>query len=211
MRIGDGLAWGYNTCILQPAPALCLQVPCILPYRYVLLAAMAYTSLFSDYPRAARLWIHVARHDVPRASQEAMRTDLDSFFASWDSHGQPVSADVTWRDDRFLFVTAHVAAEGAAVSGCATDALVHTVREAATAHDIAWAPALSVPYRTADGSVAVADRAAFAKLARAHTVDVTTPVFDPSLSTLGPLHDGAFEQPAGTSWHARAFSLAHPA
>jgi hypothetical protein len=172
---------------------------------------MAYTSLFSDRPGTARLWIHVARHDVPRASQEALRDDLASFFASWDSHGQPVSADMAWRDDRFLFITAHVTAEGAAVSGCATDALVHTIREAATAHDIAWAPALSVPYRTDNGSVAVADRAAFAKLARAHTVDATTPVFDPSLSTLSALCNGAFEQPAGTSWHARAFSLAHPA
>ena len=172
---------------------------------------MAYTSLFSDRPGTARLWIHVARHGVPQASQEAVRDDLVSFFASWDSHGQPVSADMAWHDDRFLFVTAHVNAEGASVSGCATDALVHAVSEAATAHNVAWAPALSVPYRAADGSVAVADRAAFAKLARAHTVDATTPVFDPSLSTLGALHDGAFERPAGTSWHARAFSLAHPA
>lgn len=188
-----------------------LTKTCIPFYRYVLLAAMAYSSLFPDRPRTARLWIHVARHAVPHASQEAIRDELTSFFASWDSHGQPVSADVAWRDDHFLFVTAHVDAEGAAVSGCATDALVHAVSDAAATHNVAWAPALSVPYRTDDGSVAVVGRTAFAKLARAHTVDATTPVFDPSLSTLGLLHDGAFEQPAGTTWHARAFSLAHPA
>jgi len=172
---------------------------------------MDYASLFPDPPDTARLWIHVARDDVATSVQEAVRNTLTAFIDAWDSHGQPVSGEVAWRDDRFLFVTAHVPAQGASVSGCATDALVHTINEAAQAHDIAWAPALSVAYRTNEGRVAVADRATFARLAREHRVDATTPVFDPSLSTLGPLHEGAFEQPAGSTWHARAFPLARPA
>lgn len=170
---------------------------------------MAYNTLFSDRPRAARLWIHVARDVVSADTQAAMHDALQSFMASWDSHGQAVSSALAWREDRFLFVTAHV--PDAAVSGCATDALVHAVSDAAQEHGVAWAPALSVPYRTSEGNVAVAGRAAFAELARAERVTANTPVFDPSLSTLGPLHDGAFEQPAGTTWHARAFSLAQPA
>lgn len=172
---------------------------------------MDYASLFADRPRAARLWIHIAQDDVPEAAQEAVRDSLTSFIASWDSHGRPVSADVIWRDNCVLLVTAHVEAPDASVSGCATDALVHAINEAAQVHDIGWAPALSVAYRTNEGDIAVARRATFARLAREHVVDATTPVFDPSLSTLGDLHDGAFEQPAEATWHAEAFSLAYPA
>ena len=197
-------------CLCNPAlhcAYKCSRIPLLIFHA----DAMTYTSLFSAFPRTARLWIHVARHPVPAASQQGMRDALTSFASSWDSHGQPVSADVAWCNDRFLFVAAHVDAAGASVSGCATDALVHAVSEAAQQHEVEWAPALSVPYRTAEGAVAVADRAAFATLARAGTVDATTLVFDPSLSTLGPLRDGAFEQPAATTWHARAFPLARPA
>ncbi|MGM0704848.1 MAG: hypothetical protein ACQETP_02915 [Bacteroidota bacterium] len=170
---------------------------------------MDYASLFSDRPDTARLWIYIAQHDVSADTQRVVHDALASFFGAWDSHGRPVSADMAWREDRFLFVTAHVETEDASISGCATDALVHAVDEAT--QSLAWAPALSVSYRDAEGSVAVTDRTTFARLARAHTVDSTTSVFDPSLSTLADLHNGAFEQPAGTTWHARAFPLAHPA
>jgi len=32
-------------------------------------------------------------------------------------------------------------------------------------------------------------------------------VFDLSITTLGALRDGDFEQPAGAAWHARVFQI----
>ena len=172
---------------------------------------MSDSALFPSLPGSARLWVHVADHDVTPQAQKATVDVLQSFFETWDSHGRPVTAQAAWRDDRFLFVAAHIDAPGQSISGCATDALVQTINQAAQSQEIRWASALTVAHRTPEGDVSVVPRTAFAGLASQEVVDATTPVFDPSITELRALRSGAFEQPAGSTWHARAFSLAHPA
>jgi hypothetical protein len=96
------------------------------------------------------------------------------------------------------------------VSGCGIDSLVHAVDEAAAHLGISWASALSVFYRDADGHVQTASRADFRAQVQAGTITARTPVFDPSLTTLGAARS-RFEQPAGDSWHARIFRIPAPA
>lgn len=172
---------------------------------------MPYSALFPALPDSARLWVHVAGHDVTPQAQKAVVDVLQSFFETWDSHGRPVTGQAAWRDDQFLFVAAHIDAPGQSISGCATDALVQTVDQAAHMQEISWASALTVVYRPPEGGVSVVPRTEFADLASQEAVDATTPVFDPSITELRALRSGAFEQPAGSTWHARAFSLAYPA
>lgn len=164
--------------------------------------------LFPEMPTNARCWIYAADSRLDAATQEALHARLTSFLEGWTSHQRAVHGAVTIRDDRFLMVAAYV--EGGDVSGCGIDSLVHAVDEAAAPLGISWARALSVFYRDADGRVQAASRGDFRAQVQEGTVTARTPVFDPSLTTLGAVRS-RFEQPAGDSWHARLFRIPTPA
>lgn len=169
---------------------------------------MTYPDLLPMLPDAARCWIYVAERRLSEAEQTALLDALETFFEGWVSHGRPVQGAATCLDERFLAV-AGVLTEGT-LSGCGIDASVHAVEEAAQRLGVAWASPLLVFYRDDDGAVKSLPRSAFKKLVADGTVTAETRVFDVSLMTLGQLRNGAFEQPAGTSWHARVFRIPTP-
>jgi len=167
-------------------------------------------ALLPDLPDAARVWIHPATAPLSDDTQAALLDRLGTFVDAWTSHQQAVRGGVTVLHDRFV-VLAGARMDGAAPSGCAIDDATHAVSEAADALGIDWVPSLHVLYRTDDGDIAAVSRSAFQDRVDAGAVTSATPVFDPSVTTLGAVRDGAFEQPAGRSWHANAFSLPEPA
>lgn len=163
---------------------------------------MADLSAFSGLPDDARLWIHAAVAPLPDATQAALLDRLSTFMEDWTSHQHAVEGAATILHDRFLVVAA-VQADGGDISGCGKDDLTRAVDEAASALDIEWVPSLHVLYRTPDGAVAAVSRRAFQQQAEEGTVTPDTPVFDPSLTTLGALRNGQFEMPARESWPAQ--------
>jgi len=162
---------------------------------------MADLSAFSSLPDDARLWIHAADAPLSDATQSALLDRLSAFMDEWTSHQRAVKGAATLLHDRFLVVAA--ATRDGDISGCGKDDLTHAVDEAASALDVEWVPALHVLYRTPDGDVAAVSRRAFQQRGEEGTVTPDTPVFDPSLTTLGALRDGQFETPARESWHAQ--------
>ena len=170
---------------------------------------MTYPDLFPALPDDARCWIYVADSPLTEAEQTSLLGALDTFFAGWASHGRPVQGAATCLDNRFL-VVAGVIAQGGDLSGCGIDASVHAVEESAHRLGVTWASPLLVFFRDADATVQSLPRSAFRKLVADGTVHAETRVFDVSLSTLGQVRGGAFEQPAGASWHARIFRIPQP-
>jgi hypothetical protein len=170
----------------------------------------AASSLLPDLPDAARVWIHPAAAPLDADTQAALRERLGAFVDEWSSHQQNVKGGVAVLHDRFV-VLAGARVDGADPSGCAIDDATRAVDAAAEALGIEWVPSLHLLYRTDDGRVEAVSRSRFRALAEEGAVTTETPVFDPSVTTLGALREGAFEQPAGRSWHADAFSLATPA
>lgn len=162
---------------------------------------MADLSAFSALPNDARLWIHASAAPLPEATQTALLNRLSTFMDGWASHQNAVEGAATILHDRFLVVAASTGSGD--ISGCGIDDLAHAVDEAASTLDIDWVPALHVLYRTRDGSVETASRRSFQQAAEAGSVSADTPVFDLSLTTLGALRNGQFEQPARESWHAQ--------
>lgn len=171
---------------------------------------MSSSSPFSALPDAAQVWIYPTDTDLSDDTQAALTSRLQTFVDSWTSHQQAVHGAATVLHNRFV-VLAGIRADGEPPSGCAIDDAVHAIEAVGRDLGLRWVPSLHVLYRTADGSIASAPRAHFQSQAEAGAITTATPVFDPSVSSLGALRDGAFEQPAGTSWHARAFSLPTPA
>jgi hypothetical protein len=166
--------------------------------------------LLPDLPAAARVWIHPAAAPLPAETQAEFLDRLRAFVERWSSHNQAVEGGATILYDRFVLL-AGARIDGTDPSGCAIDDATHAVDEIAGALGVEWIPSLHVLYRTADGPIAAVSRAAFQDRAEAGTITTDTTVFDPSVTTLGAVRHGAFEQPAGQSWHADAFSLPTPA
>ena len=162
---------------------------------------MADLSTFSALPDDARLWIHAADAPLPEATQTALLDRLSAFMDEWTSHQRAVEGTATILHDRFLVVAA--ATRDGDISGCGIDDLAHAVDDAASALDIDWVPSLHVLYRNDDGTVVATSRRTFQQRADEGSVTADTPVFDPSLTSLGALRDGQFEQPARDSWHAQ--------
>ncbi|NBC01316.1 MAG: hypothetical protein GVY15_10720 [Bacteroidetes bacterium] len=169
--------------------------------------ATANTPLFPDMPPEARCWIYTATEPMSAATQKAFLKRAATFFEDWTSHGRPVHGDAVIRGDRFMIVAAEL--KGGYISGCGIDASVEMVEQTGEALNVSWLPALMVLYRDPEGTVQHATRSEFRALAKAGEVTSATPVFDPTVNTVGQLRAGAFEQPAHASWHATAFGLAN--
>ncbi len=171
---------------------------------------MASPSLLPDLPQAARVWIHPATAPLTEETQATLLERLRAFVERWSSHNQAVRGGAAILHDRFV-ILAGARMDGSDPSGCAIDDATHAVDEAAEALGIEWVPSLHVLYRTEDGPIAAVSRAEFQNRVEAGTITVDTTVFDPSVTALGAVRNGPFEQPAGQSWHAEAFALSNPA
>ncbi len=171
---------------------------------------MSSPQLFPALPDAARVWVHPTTAPLSDHTQTAVLDQLTAFVDGWTSHENPVRGGVTVLYDRFV-VLAGIRTDGEDPSGCAIDDASRALSAAADAHDVEWVPSLHVLYRTDDGAVAAVSRSTFQARAEDGAVTTDTTVFDPSVTRLGAVRHGAFEQPAGQSWHADAFSLPTPA
>ena len=165
---------------------------------------MSYEHLFPRFPDAAQLWVYVSDRPLSRDVQENLLGTLEHFLAGWQSHGAPVTAAAEILDDRFLLVAGYL--EDDHVSGCGIDASTRALHEAASAHSVTWAPSLDVLFRNPEGSVQNLSRVEFRQLAQSGTIPASTPVFDPSITTVGALRSGKFEMPAEASWQSRYFA-----
>ena len=156
---------------------------------------------FSELPDDARLWVFAA--DRPLGDEEIARVDtvLDRFMAGWVAHGHPVVGGYEMRENTFLLIGADERATG--VSGCSIDALTRTLRELEDALGARLIDRAPIWFRDAGGGVRAVSRPEFREMARSGEVDASTPVFDPTLTTVGHLREGRWERPAGEGWHAR--------
>lgn len=171
---------------------------------------MASLSLFPDLPDAARVWIHPTSSSLSEETQTALLDQMDAFIDGWTSHEKNVQGDVDILYDRFV-ILAGTRSDDSDPSGCAIDDATRAVDRAAADLGLEWVPSLHVLYRSNDGTIAAVSRSTFQDRVDDGVVTADTTVFDPSVKTLGAVRKGDFEQPAGESWHANAFSLPEPA
>lgn len=148
-------------------------------------------------------------HDLQRLSDEAtvwvfgisprladdsvLLPRVDQFLRDWTAHNVPVDAAREVRDGRFLIIAAEKNAE---TSGCSIDRMFGLVREVERQFGVAILDASRVFYRDASGTIADAQRNAFADVANDETL-----VFDTTVTTLGEVRSGRWEKRARDSWH----------
>lgn len=160
---------------------------------------------FHHLPDDARIWIYAADRDLNELEENRTIEILQTFCASWASHGRPVLSGAGMAESRFAVIAGHI--PGGDISGCGIDASVHALEQAQAELGLEWLPSLTVHYRDENGAIRSVSRAAFRASVAAGDACETTIVFDPGIQRLGDLRAGLFEQPATETWHRRMFFL----
>lgn len=152
-------------------------------------------------PDGARLWVFGASRPLRDREATLLEERMAPFLAEWTAHRRELRAAWDLREGRFLAVAADES--GTAASGCSIDALMRHLRGLEEAMGVSLLDGTPVWYRRSDGEIAAVTRPEFRRLGAEGEITEETPVFDPTLSTLGELRAGRLERPAGRSWHAR--------
>lgn len=157
---------------------------------------------FDSLPDHGRLWVFPLSRTLSADEVAACTAVVDDFLNRWAAHGTPLRSGRTFVEERFLLVGVDVDAE--APSGCSIDALVNQLRGLGQEIGASFIDHAPVWYRDG-GSVKSVSRPGFQALVTAGEVDLSTQVFDPSLTRIGAYREGALEVSPEDSWHGRAF------
>jgi hypothetical protein len=153
---------------------------------------------FSSLPDDARVWVFGAAEELPSESEAVLLSAVDGYLDDWRAHGSPLTVGRDWRDRRFLAIA--VDQSDANASGCSLDALFRVLQGLEQSLGAALLGNARVYFRNEVGTVQVTDRAGFAELAHAGSVNSESHVFDLSVQTIGQWRDG-FEVAAANAWH----------
>lgn len=152
-----------------------------------------------DLPNTARVWVFGS--DLPLGAEKStiLLEEVDRFLEKWNAHGSPLTAARSWKHDRFLTIAVDQSTAGA--SGCSIDGLFRTLKALQPKLGTNLLTSGCVFYRELDGTITCTVREKFTELAAAGKVSAATPVFDPTVTSLGEWR-ARFELKAGESWHA---------
>lgn len=155
---------------------------------------------FETLPDDARIWVFGSDRPIEGERERTLLRTVDEFLAGWKAHGFPLSSARAWRDRHFLMIAVDQRDEAA--SGCSIDGLFRALRALEPELEATLTPGGMVYFRAPDGGVVVASRDTFQALAARGDVTGATPVFDPTVATLGEWRT-RFEGPASNSWHSK--------
>ena len=155
---------------------------------------------FDSLPDEARAWVFGTDRALSAPETKRLLDVVDAYLVRWAAHGTPLASARDWRDDHFLTIAVDQRTAGA--SGCSIDALFHQLQELERALAVSIVGSGRIFWRDDRGIVQAIDRSMFGDLAGRGVVSRETPVFDPTVTTLGAWRS-AFERPARDSWHAQ--------
>lgn len=166
---------------------------------------MTYSTLFPSLSDDARVWVYpVDKHLTPSEANSILES-MNLFIQNWQSHGRKVTAEATILYDRFIVLGAEI--PEAEISGCGIDASVHAVESIGNRSGFSLLSGLTIFHKDADGTIHHGARSAFRAKVRSGEITSDTVVLDPSITQIRQLKSGAFELPAGESWHATVFRI----
>ena len=141
---------------------------------------------------AADIWIFGISPALDEENSRVLLGQVDAFLDDWAAHGIPIRGARDLREGSFLIIAADEHRER---SGCSIDRLYGTLKQLERDLGVQILDANRVFLRDADGVRAV-PRHEFGQRATPATL-----VFDTTAGELGAIRTGAWERPAGESWH----------
>ena len=155
---------------------------------------------FESLPDDARVWVFGSDRTLAEPESQPLLSAVDQFVERWAAHGTPLHASRDWREGRFLTIAVDQRQAGA--SGCSIDGLFRTLQGLEPKLGASLVGGGRIYYRAADGRVASVPRDEVESLGEQGVIGRDTPVFDPTVTTLGDWRK-RFETTAGASWHAQ--------
>jgi hypothetical protein len=150
-------------------------------------------------PDSARTWVFGANKTLEGAASETLLGEVDHFLSQWKAHGSPLTVGRDWKYGRFLTVAVDQSTAGA--SGCSIDGLFRSLKALEPQLGASLVTSGLVFYRDSSGAIKSVDRERFTALSAEGKIQPDTPVFDPTVTTLGEWR-ARFELDAAKSWHA---------
>lgn len=81
----------------------------------------------ADFHHSSRVWIYQCSRLLTMSEALALEPQLESFVASWQTHGTPVKGFANLLFGQFIVIMADETAAG--VSGCSTDSSVRLIKQ----------------------------------------------------------------------------------
>ncbi len=159
-------------------------------------------------PDTSRVWVFGSDKPLEPEARATLLKEVDRFLAEWKAHGAPLTTGRSWKHDRFLTIAVDQSTAGA--SGCSIDGLFRTLKALEPTLGASLVTSGCVFYRDESGNIVCSSRDRFAALGAEGKVSASTPVFDPTVTSLGEWR-ARFELKAGESWHAGLLGDGQPA
>ena len=143
------------------------------------------------------LWVFALNSQQDPQVMLEIESDLKEALIDWNSHGNPLQANLLCRDGIFLLVsTDHEASD---VSGCAKDSLRHAVNQAIAKAGVSLAGVSDVFFQGEQGVVSCS-RHEFVERVHSGQITAQTAVYDTTVENIVQYETG-FLKDAGKSWH----------
>lgn len=154
---------------------------------------------FEELPEDAKVWIYIADKQLNDEECNALIEKIEPFLGRWKSEGKEFKSGYRFLENQILVVGG--TASGFAISGCAMDALLKTVKK--------WEESIGVDFTTIpkfcyrnDGKIKTGNMAFFKKAVEEGEVLADTIVLDNTIQNLSDYKE-KFEVPASKCWHKR--------
>ena len=161
-----------------------------------------------DLPDSSRAWVFGSDHGLDPSAEDLLLREVDRFLSQWHAHGAPLTVGRDWKYGRFLTVAVDQSTAGA--SGCSIDGLFRALKSLEPRLGASLVTSGLVFFRDAKGQIHSVDRERFTALGAEGKIKPNTPVFDPTVTTLGEWR-ARFELDAEKSWHAGLLPAKQPA
>ena len=161
-----------------------------------------------DLPNSARTWVFGSDRTLGAPATDVLLANTDDFLSKWNAHGAPLTVGRSWQYGRFLTVAVDQSTAGA--SGCSIDGLFRVLKSLQPKLDASLVNSGLVYFRDERGEIQSVGREEFSALSANGKVNADTPVFDPTVQTLGEWR-ARFELNAGCAWHAGLLQNSQPA
>ena len=161
-----------------------------------------------DLPDSSRAWVFGSDHGLDPSAEDLLLREVDRFLSQWHAHGAPLTVGRDWKYGKFLTVAVDQSTAGA--SGCSIDGLFRALKSLEPRLGASLVTSGLVFFRDAKGQIQAVDREQFTQLGVEGKIKPNTPVFDPTVTTLGEWR-ARFELDAEKSWHAGLLPAKQPA
>lgn len=146
----------------------------------------------------ARVWIFQADRFLSDMEVSFLKSEMDSFMASWAAHGNELFGDFSVVSDLFLLVGADE--QRAPASGCSIDTLMRKIQDLANSMNINFLDRLRVAYEDGTAQIHLVTLDQFKQLMKEQTVSADTTVYNNLIETVGQLEQN-WRTKVSDSWH----------